>query len=259
MSKTDYNATDKDGSIMNQWICCRQPSSCWYEERNKAMSLLDDGMYIDYPVSTDIAKVVAIRVKVRPGFMLFKKGFSQSTDDLNHLATAENATQYDHFNVKWMLLKDFVVTVVSSKEKMAELKSDDVIYYGYANKQAADDLELNTTCGTLENAIVTSKGTFRKSSDGSFVTSLKRAGRTDTAEQLLIGTLQSQFCSRRTKLSGTEEETGEGLKAITEVAQKDKKFVVLSETTDIAQDLNSLSVVELRPDEHELDSETEES
>lgn len=256
---TFYNASDKDGSVMNQWTKCRQPSSCWYETRNKAMSMLDDGMYIDYPVSTDESKIVAIRIKVRPGMMLFKKGFSQATDDLNHLSTAANMTKVDHFNVKWMLLKDFGLSVVSSRDKMEELDSDDVTYYGYANKEAADDLEIDTMTGTLEDIVVTSKGTFRKTADGSFVQRLQRSGRTDTAEQLLIGTLQSQFCDRRTKLSGTEEETGEGLKAITEAAQGDKRFVLLGETIDVKEDLNNVSMAELRPDEHEINSETEAS
>ena len=104
----------------------------------------------------------------------------------------------------------------------------------------------------------TARGVFRKTSTGEQILNLFRAGRTDQAERLLIGTLYSQYAERKTKLSGTAVLDTDGLGLLTEGAQpSDKKFIALSEVQNIGDGNNEIECVELRPDEYDAIEEME--
>ena len=80
---------------------------------------------------------------------------------------------------------------------------------------------------------------------------LTRNGRTTQAEQLLIGTLYSQFADRKTKLTGTAKIDIGGLKTYSEYMQQNKRFVMLGDVQNVATDESEITIVELRPDEYE--------
>jgi hypothetical protein len=143
------------------------------------------------------------------------------------------------------------VTLLNNDAKMTEPETDDVTYTGELNAAAKEDLTLNTLCGTLEPENAAARATYLRAETGAPLTALTRAGRTTTAEQLLIGTLYSQFAERKLKLTGTAaiEGTAFGLKR--EASAEGVDFLVVGEVQDLGMDLTEVTMVELRPDEYE--------
>ena len=100
------------------------------------------------------------------------------------------------------MFKDFKLEVIRGDKTFDTADMDDIEFTGWLNKNAHEELAIDTQYGTSETDCPTAKGFIRKASDGSRVVSLKRAGVTAQPERLLIGSLYSQYASRRTTLSG---------------------------------------------------------
>lgn len=97
--------------------------------------------------------------------------------------------------VRWFALRAPSLKIVSAGGTHAEAGgSDTVTWRGVLDPRAADELELDTLCGSFEG--VNPLGAFN------FKT-LERAGRRGAPEQMLIGTLHSQHATRHAVLSGT--------------------------------------------------------
>ena len=73
---------------------------------------------------------------------------------------------------------------------------------------------------------------------------------TDHPEKLLIGTLCSQYASRKTTLSGEAVIDG-GLHYYTEQNQAGKLFMLMSDVQDVITDCTDAEYCELRPDEYD--------
>ena len=122
-------------------------------------------------------------------------------------------------------------------------------YSGVINPSAREDLELETICGTMETVNATARGLLFKTASKKPLTELSRAGRTTQAEQLLIGTLYSQYGERHTTLSGTVEILSDGLCVYTEKMQGGRRFMALEDVQDVEQDSSEVRLCELSPDE----------
>ena len=103
----------------------------------------------------------------------------------------------------------------------------------------------------MERPIPTALGVYMKSNGKELVKEMSRAGRTTHAEQLLIGTLYSQYASRKTKLTGTVQLLNDVPLCYTEACQGEKRFICLEDIQDAIADESSMELVELRPDEYE--------
>lgn len=105
------------------------------------------------------------------------------------------------FPFHWLLFKQVEIELVS-RQTWKTPDMDDVEYRGVINQWAKEDIEIDTCCGTMSSVRPLARGLFRRQ-DNSQVKELYRAGRSTTAEQLLIGTLMSQYGSRKTLLRGS--------------------------------------------------------
>lgn len=115
----------------------------------------------------------------------------------------EPASQRWRELLRWDMVKLPVLEVVNRNIKADKAAMDDVEYRGEVNADAREDLELDTLVGTAANPQPGARGLLRTSADGLPLRTLYRAGRTTQAEQLLIGTLFSQYGRRHVTLSGT--------------------------------------------------------
>ena len=106
--------------------------------------------------------------------------------------------KYDGCYIKLLKLKLYVRML-----SIVMRKSEDIEYTGIINEAAKEDIKLDTICGTMTEINPTAKGVYFRTSDSCQLKELTRAGRTTQAEQLLIGTLYSQYADRRTLLAGT--------------------------------------------------------
>lgn len=152
----------------------------------------------------------------------------------------------------WLLMKLPEVEIVNSTQFEQTISTEDVEYKAELNSHAKDPIELETICGTAADGVPTARGAYFNAATGKQITNLTRAGRTTQAEELLIGTLYSQFADRHTKLTGTIDLVETNVLPIyTEAMQEGKCFLMTGAVEDIQDGTNEASLVELRPDEYD--------
>ena len=202
---------------------------------------IEDGQYIDYP-----AQGGYLEITVCGGMTMHRWGRREDLID----AMTDRSSEYLPL-ARWMLFKAPTVEILKDGVAMEAIDTNDLEYTGVLNPSAQDSLDIDTICGTMAVPNPASRALYYKASDGSIVTELTRAGRTTQAEQLLIGTLYSQFARRRMKLSGTADLDHYGLCCRSDAAQPSgRKFYTTAEVQLIREAENSITAVELRPDEY---------
>lgn len=217
-----------------------------------------DGEYMPYPTQGGYMEVT-----VYAGMKWFKYGetstiFDYSGDDvvpwLNHPFFQKKEW---YSLIRWMLYKAPKVEVVRNDLKFDEAELDDIEYSGYINKAAKEEISIDTICGTAETSCPTAKGIYSRATDGQQIQQLMRAGVTDHPERLLIGTLYSQFASRKTVLSGEADiETG-GIGTHTEANQQGRMFMLTADRQDTIKDTSEAEYTEFNADEYEAIEEVE--
>lgn len=211
-----------------------------HKEMFDSFKQMEDGQYIPYP-----AEGGYIEVCIYVGIKIVEWTKSTNTD-----------VSSDWYNkIRWMLYKAPQIEIVRRNVVYSDAKSEDVEYAGTLNEAAKEDIKLDTICGTMTEINPTAKGVYFRTSDRCQLKELTRAGRTTQAEQLLIGTLYSQYADRRTLLAGTADLLDTDLSAYTEACQEGKRFICLTDVQDTIADESELEMVELRPDEYKSDKE----
>jgi len=211
----------------------------------KSFGEMDDGEYIPYPDQGGYLEVT-LYIGIWPYDYNNDKTFGSTNK-------ANNKSLYD--KLRWMLYKAPKIDIVRKNITKSAEEMDDVEYSSYINVEAKEDLELDTICGTTANPSPTSKAIFLKHWNGEQVTDVWRAGRKSQAEELLLGTLYSQFAERKTKLSGTARINDGNPILYEDAMQAGKHMIVLGDVQDIQADTSELIMVELRPDEYKEQNE----
>ena len=158
----------------------------------------------------------------------------------------------DLWNKTWWALFQLPEFEIMNRQQFdAAINTDDVEYQAEINAAAKESITLDTICGTHKDGVPTARGAYFLASNGKQLKQLTRAGRTTQAEELLIGTLYSQYAQRRTVLSGEADLPAGGLKAFTEQNQDGKRFLMQGEVLDAITDTSDVTLVELRPDEYD--------
>lgn len=199
-----------------------------------------DGQYIPYPDSTRGGKLwMEVR---RGGWIIADDG----SDLSNYGATNDLWGKF-----WWALFQLPEFEIMNRQQFDAAINTDDVEYQAEINAAAKESITLDTICGTHADGVPTARGAYFNVSTGKQVKELTRAGRTTQAEELLIGTLYSQYAQRRTVLSGEADLPAGGLKVFTEQNQDGKRFLMQGEVLDAITDTSDVTLVELRPDEYD--------
>ena len=153
--------------------------------------------------------------------------------------------------ISWILAKLPTIEIVNNAQFEQTISTDDVEYSAELNAAAKEPIELDTICGSSAEGVPTARGAYFNAQTGEQIRQLTRAGRTTQIEELLIGTLYSQYAERRTQLSGEIELHPDGLVSYTEQNQEGKKFIMTAETQDVIMDTTEATLIELRPDEYD--------
>ncbi|MGM9871319.1 MAG: hypothetical protein ACI31E_05955 [Muribaculaceae bacterium] len=156
--------------------------------------------------------------------------------------------------INWVLARLPEIEIVSSNQLDEEINTDDIEYNAELHPQAKDPLDLDTVCGSSTESVPMARGAYFNAATGTQIHTLTRAGRTACIEELLIGTLYSQYADRRTKLTGEAELHASAVLPYTETNQGDKRFILLGETQNAISDTTEMTLVELRPDEYDKDN-----
>ncbi len=147
------------------------------------------------------------------------------------------------------------VEIMNGSQFDKTIDTDDVEYNAQLNSAAKEPIELDTICGTSAEGVPTARGAYFDAKTGKQITKLTRAGRTTQAEDLLIGTLYSQFAQRRTTLSGEAQLMHDPIAVYSEANQDGKLFMVAEDVQDVRMDCSDALYVELRPDEYKRNNE----
>lgn len=202
---------------------------------------MDDGEYMPYPPDGGY-----LEVSVYAGVNCYDYGEDTGFD------TTQQWDKKDLYSkMRWLLYKAPKVELVRNNLKFESEEVEDMEYTGYINKDAKDEISIDTICGTIAKSAPTARGTYFRTSDRAQITELTREGRTNQVEKLLIGTLYSQFADRHTRLSGTAFLLDGDLKLYVDGVQGQKKFLMLSDVQDIDAGTSETVIVELSPDEYE--------
>lgn len=233
-------ASDKSAAILTYY----DPSGGgavggWKSNRQRVpgMSLdrlknLDPGQYLPYP----------------------PQGGYLEVSILGNVKINGSSTSKYRDKTRWLLFKSPVIELVNNNALHKPVSTDDVEYSGVINTDAKDGIEIDTVCGTMDGGNPTAKGLYYKS-NGVIVNKLTRGGRTERPEQLLIGTLYSQYADRKTVLSGTARICPYGLRWYSDAAQGDREFMLLSEVQNLREDESVIEAAEFRPDEYKSSKE----
>ncbi len=174
---------------------------------------LSPGQYIPYPPAGGTIEVTLYRGIIGHGPARNEEMQTTTPFTLWHRVTYEgdkdkdknlkHAGVYGIYNLlRWYMFKDFKLEVIRGDKTFDTADMDDIEFTGWLNKNAHEELNIDTQFGTSETDCPTAKGFIRRTSDGSRVVTLKRAGVTAQPERLLIGSLCSQYASRRDTLTG---------------------------------------------------------
>ena len=203
----------------------------------------DPGQYIPYP---PVEGYIEICIYTGARIYDYKEGWDNMQDAISHKLWDK---------IRWMLYKAPVLDIVKNNILGSESESEDVEYNGVINEDAKEELSIDTICGTTDYALPTALGIYLRSDSHEQVKELCRAGRKTQVEQLLIGTLYSQYASRKTKLTGTADILKGELCCYEEACQPGKRFICLEDIQNVIADESSMEIVELRPDEYQTEGE----
>lgn len=154
----------------------------------------------------------------------------------------------------WTLFRDLKLEIVD-RDGLA-IDTEDIVYRCEMNPKAADSLELDTTSGTSDDALPTSRGLLYLTDpddpggDMSRLYKLtKQYGEDDVAahpEAHMLSSIASQYSRRMTVLSGTTSIPASALPVFTEASQDaDVRLMLKSEVQHLQQDISDSTFVEL--------------
>lgn len=217
------------------WVGNRQNISI-NATRSVIFKKADYGQYIPVPPEGG-----RIRITVCSGMRRSEKDYTPLGED-----SWKNA----HDLLRWILFTVPEITLVNKDATYSEIKAEDVEYEGILNPAARDDLELEEICGTADSMPSTAKSLLRSWNTGEPVNTLTRRNRTAHPEQLLTGTLFSQYSSRKLKISGTVVTDGFPLLKVAHQALQGLSMMIMGERQDCLSGESEIVAVEIVPDEY---------
>lgn len=243
-----YDAKDrKETSGVLGWKKNRPAINPHTADTLSILTNAEDGQYVPYPNYGGGGG--KLWVEVRAGNWQISDG-NATLQNVNY-----NNPKQLWGKFSWLLFKLPEIEIMNSTQFDKTINTDDVEYNAQLNSAAKEPIEIDTICGTSAEGVPTARGAYFNAETGKQITQLSRAGRTTQAEDLLIGTLYSQFAQRRTTLSGEAQLMYDPIAVYTEANQDGKLFMATEDVQDVRMDCSDAVYVEIRPDEYKRNNE----
>lgn len=234
-----YNPVDKDrkeSTAVCKWVTNRQAINPHGDMLTTLMEKMDDGQYIVYPSIGNGGGEMWIEVMSHGWLMAsWDNGFRIGGGD-----------QF----LSFAMLKLPELEIVNDNVFDQELQYDDIVYNAEVNPDALEELELDTIMGSYTTGVPTARGCYF-AEDGSPISEFTRDGRTGKAEELLCGTLYSQYAERHVRLTGERRIEDNRALIFDEDNQSGKKFISMSESQNLITDTTDSVIVELSDDNYD--------
>lgn len=222
-----------------------------------------DGIYIPLPnIAPDASNYRTgywLEIEVTDGLYLYDKDNMIKAGQSSMFAaycsapisSVKNGDSKVYQDSRWWLVGFPTIKLVQNNRQIYDdIEIDDIEQSGVIDAAAAEELSIDTICGCID--VPYAKGAYFHATTGQPISSLRRGSRTAAAEQLLIGTLYSQYAGRHLKFSGTAKAVLPigGLCLLTESHYPDKRFLVTSEVYNIIDGESEITMVEASPDNY---------
>lgn len=226
---------------------------CYYDERDRTSSTGLGGWATNKPMIGRITKGLPTALqKLGEGDYITLPPTSGWLD----VRIGKGIKQFDHDGyeekdiyslTRWVAYKNLGITLVDVYGKELTLKDEET--KAWLDKNAEDSFDMTVHVGTKAAASPAARGSLFLSSDKSIVTSLYRAGVTDTLQRLLIGTVYSQHAARKNRLSGKVKL----LPAFCSCSEKNLSgiYYIVGETQDLAFGTSEIAMTEIAADSFE--------
>lgn len=148
---------------------------------------------------------------------------------------------------RWVLYKSFNIELVDKYGNSLDLK--DQVHTAWIERNAEEEYEIETHVGTMKKASPAARGVVFRSDSNAIVEEVYRNGITSSLEQLAIGTIYSQFGSRKNKLTGTVKLLPDF--AICSEKNTPGKYMLTSEIQNLSAATSEINMVEIEADNYE--------
>jgi hypothetical protein len=210
------------------WQTNRQCIGYYRDELPRLYQKWGTGEFIELPP-------VSGRITIEVGRGIHQFDYNRETKDI-------------YSRARWLMYRNPKIELVKANGN--DIDREDIVFSGWIDRDAEDELSLNTICGTDAKANPTARGCYIRSSNGEQIVKLVRNNIEDRPERLLIGTLYSQYSERRVLLSGEARFDGDGPVIWTDRNQGDRVFMEKSASVDVIQDTMDVEIVEFVADEY---------
>ena len=240
-----YDPIDESACAVMGWKANRQMIGLDHGKIYPSFAALEPGQYIPYPPQGGWLEISVLG------------DICPAPDGIGWRLLSADTLRDFKSRIRWMLYRTPVVELVKDNVTHSLLQSADQEYSGILNASAKESLDIRTVCGTMPRCNPSARGLYYLAATRQAAGEMTRAGRTARPEQLLIGTLYSQYARRMVTLSGTAGICDAGLRWYTDAAQpQDRKFMLLSEVQNVILDESEITAAEFRPDEYKSTEET---
>ena len=240
---------DSPATAMNGFVQNRQACNVPTGKISASIFSQPAGQYIPYP-----SQAGYLEVSIRAGLEFFQEyRLRQWQMDYFTGEPLQNTGGIGPKNLRWVLFGAPEVELVKANATGSAVDDEDVEYSGVINEDAEESLDISTVVGTMPTIVPTARGLLYDAQTGQPVRQLTRAGRTDCPEQLLIGTMFSQYADRADVLTGTMQmraSTVSGPGLLADAALSGKVLIPLAEAETIRTCEDEIEAAELKVEEY---------
>lgn len=190
-----YATSDRKetNGIDGGWVENRQFCGLSTLEDFESFKSLDGGQYCEMPPVSG-----ALQVEILEGVFIYDWQLDRVL-----LGDVRPSTKNLYDTITWHAYKQPTLGMVKYLNgKTYDIDSEDIEYSGVLDENAKEELSIDTICGTSVKPVPCARGLYMDA-NGNQLTMLRRNGRTETVEQLMIGTLHSHYATRHLRLAGT--------------------------------------------------------
>lgn len=149
--------------------------------------------------------------------------------------------------VRWMAYRNLKMYLVTQSGK--EVDVEDVVISAWVNKAAEKEVKIDTYIGSEYNRLPMAKGIVLQS-DGRYpVIKFTRAGTTDTLENLLLGTVYSNYATRKNTISGVVKLIP-AEQILSDKSVVNSRYLLLSERQDLQECFSEIKMAEIVEDSY---------
>lgn len=170
-------------------------------------------------------------------------------DARDNASPADPTIAIDVANItRWMLYRNPKIEIASESGKTIEV--EDIITSAWINKFAEEELPIDTYIGTSSERTPMARGAIISAKDYSTITAFERAEVTTSLEKLLIGTVYSNYASRKNTLQGTIKLIAEN-SVLSDKSAVNSRYIIVSASENLEQATSEIKMAEFAEDSYE--------